>query len=124
MHCAASPTGGPIPTWAIEGASGLGAPLTARLRTDGVEVIDVPAKLAARVRVLSTGHGRKNDEADAVRVGIAALTAPGSTPPRSMHSHRDTRHRRTPRGPGENPNPDRQSPPRGAHQSHTSRSPT
>ena len=59
--------------WAIEGAAGLGAPLTTRLRADRVEVIDVPAKLAARVRLLSTGHGRKNDDADAISVGIAAL---------------------------------------------------
>ena len=66
----------PDPTWAIEGASGLGAPLTARLRTDGIDVVDVPAKLAARVRMLSTGHGRKNDDADAVSVGIAARSAP------------------------------------------------
>ena len=65
----------PDPTWAIEGASGLGAPLTARLRADGADVVDVPAKLAARVRMLSTGHGRKNDDADAVSVGIAALSA-------------------------------------------------
>ena len=62
--------------WAIEGAAGLGAPLTARLTGDGLHVVDVPAKLAARVRVLSTGHGRKNDDADAVSVGIAALSAP------------------------------------------------
>jgi transposase len=62
-------------SWAIEGAAGLGAPLTQRLTADGVEVSDVPAKLAARVRVLSTGHGRKTDEDDAVSVGIAALTA-------------------------------------------------
>jgi hypothetical protein len=40
-------------------------------------VVDVPAKLAARVRLLSRGHGRKNDDADAISVGIAALTAPG-----------------------------------------------
>jgi hypothetical protein len=53
----------------------MGAPLTAWLARDGVEVIDVPAKLATRVRVLSTGHGRKNDDADALSVGIAALTA-------------------------------------------------
>lgn len=66
----------PDPTWAIEGASGLGAPLTTRLRTDGINVVDVPAKLAARVRMLSTGHGRKNDDADAVSVAIAARTAP------------------------------------------------
>jgi transposase len=62
--------------WAIEGATGVGAPLTRRLRADGVEVIDVPAKLASRVRLLSIGHGRKNDDADAVSVGIAALTSP------------------------------------------------
>ncbi|MDV6271462.1 IS110 family RNA-guided transposase [Rhodococcus globerulus] len=63
--------------WAIEGATGLGAPLTHRLSDDGVNVIDVPAKLAARVRLLSTGHGRKSDDADAVSVGVAALTAHG-----------------------------------------------
>jgi transposase len=52
------------------------APLTTWLRTDGIEVVDVPAKLAARVRVLSSGHGRKNDDADALSVGIAAPTSP------------------------------------------------
>ncbi len=56
--------------------AGLGAPLTTLLRSEGIEVIDVPAKLAARVRVLSSGHGRKNDDADALSVGIAALTSP------------------------------------------------
>lgn len=35
----------------------------------------MPAKLARRVRLLSTGHGRKSDEADTLSVGIAALTA-------------------------------------------------
>ena len=62
--------------WAIEGATGVGAPLTRRLRADDIEVIDVPAKLATRVRLLSVGHGRKNDDADALSVGIAALTFP------------------------------------------------
>jgi hypothetical protein len=33
------------------------------------------AKLAARVRALSAGRGRKTDEADAVSVGVAAWTA-------------------------------------------------
>jgi transposase len=32
----------------------------------------VPAKLAARVRVLSVGHGRKSDPADAISVAITA----------------------------------------------------
>jgi transposase len=67
----------PQASWAIEGAGGLGAPLTARLSGEGIAVVDVPAKLAARVRVLSTGHGRKSDAADALSVGIAALTATG-----------------------------------------------
>ena len=40
-------------------------------------MVDVPAKLAARVRLLSTGHGRKSDDADAVSVGVGALTAQG-----------------------------------------------
>ncbi len=61
--------------WAVEGAAGLGAALTARLTADGVDVVDVPAKLARRVRMLSTGHGRKTDQADALSVGIAAHTA-------------------------------------------------
>ncbi|MGH3094627.1 MAG: IS110 family transposase [Streptosporangiales bacterium] len=67
----------PHASWAIEGASGLGAPLTTRLSADGICPVDVPAKLASRVRTLSTGHGRKNDDADAVSVGVAALNATG-----------------------------------------------
>lgn len=50
-------------------------PADARLADDGIQVVDVPAKLAARVRLLSVGHGRKNDDADALSVGIAALNA-------------------------------------------------
>ncbi|WP_406079077.1 IS110 family transposase [Micromonospora sp. NBC_00858] len=60
---------------AIEGATGLGAALTAKLAADHIDVVDVPAKLARRVRMLSTGHGRKTDQADALSVGIAAHTA-------------------------------------------------
>jgi transposase len=63
--------------WAIEGAGGLGAPLATRLAADGIAAVDVPAKLAARVRVLSTGHGRKNDDADAISVAVAARSAAG-----------------------------------------------
>ncbi len=40
--------------WAIEGAQGVGRPLAQRLLSDGEDVVDVPAKLAARVRVSST----------------------------------------------------------------------
>lgn len=61
--------------WAIEGAAGLGAPLAERLHADGIPVVDVLAKLARRVRLLSTGHGRKSDPADALSVGIAAWSS-------------------------------------------------
>lgn len=88
----------PGASWAIEGASGLGAPLASWLAQDGILAVDVPAKLATRVRMLSTGHGRKNDDADAVSVGIAALTAPqlhsvtveqGALALRALVEHRD-----------------------------------
>jgi transposase len=58
--------------WAVEGASGLGRTLAQQLVGDGELVVDVPAKLAARVRLLSTGHGRKSDAHDAVSVAVAA----------------------------------------------------
>ena len=59
--------------WAIEGAAGVGRVLAQQLVADGEQVIDVPAKLAARVRELSTGHGRKHDPGDAVSIALAAL---------------------------------------------------
>jgi transposase len=67
----------PTAVWAIEGASGVGAPLATRLTDAGIAAVDVPAKLATRVRMLSTGHGRKNDDADALSVGITAHSAAG-----------------------------------------------
>lgn len=48
------------------------APLTALLAADGITVWDVPAKLAARGRLLSTGHGRKSDKDDVLSVAVAA----------------------------------------------------
>lgn len=61
--------------WAIEGCHGAGRPLAQRLVIDGEVVVDVPAKLAARVRVFSTGHGRKTDRDDAHSIAHAALNA-------------------------------------------------
>jgi transposase len=61
--------------WAVEGAHGVGRPLAQRLVADGEPVLDVPAKLAARVRVLSVGHGRKTDPVDAASVAVAARNA-------------------------------------------------
>jgi len=66
--------------WAVEGANGIGRPLAQRLLADGERVLDVPAKLAARVRVYSRGHGRKTDKDDAVSVGLAALDGTGVLP--------------------------------------------
>jgi transposase len=62
--------------WAVEGAYGVGRALAQQLVADEERVVDVPAKLAARVRVLSTGHGRKTDSDDAVSVAVAAQSAP------------------------------------------------
>ena len=58
------------------GAHGIGWALAPRLVGDGEQVLDVPAKLAARARLLSVGHGRKSDPHDAVSVAIAAHSAP------------------------------------------------
>jgi transposase len=60
----------------VEGAHGIGRALAQRLVGDGEQVLDVPAKLAARVRVLSVGHGRKSGPDDAVSVAVAAWSVP------------------------------------------------
>jgi transposase len=62
--------------WAVEGAHGIGRALAQRLVSDGEQVLEVPAKLAARVRVPWVGHGRKSDPGDAVSVAIAARSVP------------------------------------------------
>jgi len=59
--------------WAVEGANGIGRSVAQRLVAAGETVVDVPAKLATRVRVYSTGHGNKTDRADAVAIARAAL---------------------------------------------------
>jgi transposase len=63
----------PRRVWAVEGAGGVGRPLAQRLLADGERVLDVPAKLSARVRVFDVGHGRKTDATDAHAVVMAAL---------------------------------------------------
>jgi transposase len=62
--------------WAVESAAGLGYLLAQQLLAAGETVLDVPATLAARVRVLGTGRSDKNDPNDARSVAIAALRAP------------------------------------------------
>jgi transposase len=62
--------------WAIESAGGLGYLLGQQLVAAGEAVVDVPATLSSRVRVLATGRSNKNDPNDAYAVAIAALRAP------------------------------------------------
>jgi hypothetical protein len=56
--------------WAVENAGGLGRHLAGRLAAAGESVVDVPPKLSARVRVLSTGNARKNDGLDALATAL------------------------------------------------------
>ena len=62
-------------TWAIESAGGLGYLLAQQLLAAGERVVDIPAVLSARVRVLSSGTSNKNDPNDAFSVAVAALHA-------------------------------------------------
>jgi transposase len=61
--------------WAIESAGGLGYLLAQQLVGAGECVVDVPATLSSRVRVLGTGRSNKNDPNDARAVAVAALRA-------------------------------------------------
>src|SRR3954471_17680482 len=63
----------PQRVWAVEGASGVGRPLAQRLLESGEQVVDVPAKLAARVRLFDTGHNRKTDAHDAHSIAMVAV---------------------------------------------------
>jgi transposase len=62
--------------WAVEGANGVGRPLAQQLLESGEQVVDVPAKLAARVRLFDTGHNRKTDARDAHSVAVVAVRTP------------------------------------------------
>lgn len=61
----------------MEAAGGLGYLLSQQLVAGGEQVVDVPAVLACRVRVLSSGKSDKNDPNDALSVAIAAMRQPG-----------------------------------------------
>jgi transposase len=84
--------------WAVEGANGIGRPLTQRLLASGERVLDVPATLAARARVFDTGQGRKTGATDAHAIVMVALrdkglrevsTDPELTVPRMLCDRRD-----------------------------------
>ncbi len=67
----------PDRVWAVEGANGAGRPLAQRLLEAGEHVVDVRAKLAARVRLFDTGLGRKTDALDAHSIAIVAVRTAG-----------------------------------------------
>lgn len=69
----------PERVWAVEGCNGIGRHLAQRLVADGETVVDVPAKLSARARVFSTGHGRKTDATDAHSIAVVAVHTTGLT---------------------------------------------
>jgi transposase len=66
--------------WAVEGAAGLGHLLAQQLVAAGEQVLDVPPKLAARVRLLEAGDTSKNDPNDALSVAVAALRSKAPRP--------------------------------------------
>jgi transposase len=64
--------------WAVENAEGLGRHLSSWLLARGEQVVDVPSTATARVRQLSRGGGRKNDQIDAAAAAcVAALQGDG-----------------------------------------------
>jgi transposase len=84
--------------FAVEGAKGLGRGIAQQLAATGVDVVDVPATLVVRARLLSTGGGRKSDASDAASVArvavhrhrLAAVQAEDqSTILRLLSEHRD-----------------------------------
>jgi transposase len=62
--------------WAVEGAAGLGHLLAQQLVAREETVLDVPATLAARARLLAPGHGRKTDGIDTASVARVAQSQP------------------------------------------------
>jgi transposase len=70
-------------TWAIESAGGMGYLLAQQLVAAGETVVNVPATLASRVRVLASGQSTKSDPNDARSIAGAALRAPSLAPVRA-----------------------------------------
>jgi len=64
-------------TWAVETAGGMGYLLSQQLVGAGELVLDVPATLASRVRVLGTGKSDKNDPNDALWGASPPSVRPG-----------------------------------------------
>jgi hypothetical protein len=67
----------PERVWAVEGANGIGRPLTQRLLASGEQVPACPPSSLPRARVSGTGQGRKTDAADAHAIVMVALRDKG-----------------------------------------------
>ena len=66
--------------WAVEGCNGIGRHVAIRLLADGEQVIDVPPRLSARVRMFATGQGRKTDATDAHSIALVGVRMAGLRP--------------------------------------------
>lgn len=70
----------PERVWAVEGCAGIGKHVADRLVADGEDVVDVPAKMSARVRIFATGQGRKTDATDAHSIALVGVRMTGLRP--------------------------------------------
>ena len=109
----------PDRVWAVEGCAGIGRHIAQRLVADGETVLDVPAKLSARVRVFDTGQGPQD------RPGRRPQRGRGRpTQPRPAYRIRRRRHRgvaaagRPPRRTGPGPHRDGRPHPSAATRAH------
>jgi transposase len=72
--------GWPGRIWAVEGCEGIGRHVAHRLIAAGETVVDVPAKLSARMRMFATGQGRKTDDTDAHSIALVGVRISGLQP--------------------------------------------
>lgn len=75
-------------TWAVEGATGMGAMLAQQLVAAGEHVVDVPPKLSSRVRLLERGRIDKTDPNDARSAAIVAWHTPALNVVTGLDEHR------------------------------------
>jgi transposase len=75
-------------TWAVEGATGMGALLAQQLVAAGEHVVDVPPKLSSRVRLLERGKIDKTDPNDARSAAIVAWHNPTLNAVVGLDEHR------------------------------------
>ena len=75
-------------TWAVEGATGMGALLAQQLVAAGEHVVDVPPKLSSRVRLLERGRIDKTDPNDARSAAIVGWRTPALNVVCGLDEHR------------------------------------